>query len=121
MGKPWKRRKVKRDRAHHGPCFVKGCEINGSLMHTCKYCEYVLIEKLAKENPQDDAFNHTKTLEQLLRLGKVTKERIAKDVYTVQFCGEHVIPADGKIKRHLIGKHRGVLPAWFFSKLTGRA
>jgi len=88
MGKPWKK-KVKRDKAHHGPCFVEGCKINGSLMHHCKICEALVAEK---------------------RLEKA---------FEVQFCGHHVVEAGKRMKKHVLTRHPVTIPALLWAKLKG--
>jgi hypothetical protein len=74
---------------HRGPCYVKGCKVNGGLMHHCKICE-----ALVEAGKQEEA-------------------------YTVQFCGNHLVEAAAKMKRHVLLKHPGTLPSWLLHKLTG--
>lgn len=88
MGKPWKK-KVKVDKAHHGPCFMDGCKANGSLMHHCRICD-----ELVAEDPD-------------------------KQPFTVQFCGHHVIEAGKKMKKHVLTKHPVTIPALLWAKLKG--
>jgi hypothetical protein len=85
-GKPKKRD----TKAHHGPCFKKGCEKNGALMHHCKICEALIAQGEKKGEP-----------------------------FTVQFCGDHLVEAAARIKRHVLLKHPGTLPAWMMSALKG--
>lgn len=95
MSKP---RSIKRKRlrattrSHHGPCFKEGCHHNGGLMHHCKICEA------------------------LKAAGKLDSEP-----FTVQFCGEHLIEAAMRIKRHVLLKHPATIPAWMMAKLSGGA
>lgn len=95
MGKPWKRHKVKRDKANHGPCFVKDCTRNGSLLHHCKVCEALAADP-----------SHKKT---------------ADECFTVAFCGHHVVEANKEIKKHVLLKHPMTIPAWMASKLLGES
>ncbi|MCJ7796849.1 MAG: hypothetical protein MUQ56_08800 [Thermoleophilia bacterium] len=89
MGKPWKKKQKIKLKSHHGPCFVKGCKHNGSLMHHCKICEALVAE------------------------GEIEKS------FEVQFCGYHVVEAGKKMKRHILTKHPVTIPALFWAKLKG--
>lgn len=93
MSKPrsMKKKALKPDtKSHHGPCFKTGCHQNGGLMHHCKVCEAL------KEQGKLDA-----------------------EPFTVQFCGDHIIEAAARMKRHVLTKHPATIPAWLLATLTG--
>jgi hypothetical protein len=82
--------KPKHDQKHRGPCFVKGCEQNGGLMHHCKVCEALIAQGEKKGEP-----------------------------FTVQFCGDHIVEAAARMKKHVLLKHPATIPAWMLAALTG--
>lgn len=77
-------------KAHRGPCFAKGCKQNGPLMHTCKVCEALIEQGEAQGEP-----------------------------FTVQFCGDHLVEAAARMKRHVLLKHPATIPAWMLAALSG--
>lgn len=122
MGKPWKRKKKKRDRAHHGPCFIEGCKHNGSLMHHCKVCE-----KLEEDRKLRMQMLRARLPESIRNTSLELKEgwgrrwrRKPKPPFKLQFCGNHFVEANKAIKRHVLVKHPWLIGAWMAAKLMAK-
>ena len=103
MGKPWKRRKKKRDRAEHGPCFVATCKVNGSMVHHCKICEEIEEERKRRAAARAERRKKLRRLpESDETRGLFGWKRKVRPPFKVQFCGHHVVEANEPDRKSVV-------------------
>ncbi len=83
-----KRAKAIIGKPHQGPCFKKGCQLNGSILHECLTCEKLELEAAASRGNEDE-------------VGDLDRSKL----FTIQACVVHSDEGLKKVRRHALTAH----------------